>query len=140
MELTELENKHAFSAQFMVNLWLYPIEHKYSMVMDEVKSAKEHYANSDIEEEKAILTLKLQWLNDALVTIEKEQERRACNRKYKPLDIPNVIATPTEKKFTSEQEIKEMLEKGLRELESVCDAEVKIAPPTVLVDYENGIR
>jgi hypothetical protein len=54
--------------------------------------------------------------------------------------IPNVIPTPTEKKFTSEQEIKEMLEKGLRELESVCDAEVKIAPPTVLVDYENAIR
>jgi hypothetical protein len=125
MELTELEKKHAFSSQFMVNLWLYPIEQKYSMVMDEFKSAKEHYDNSDSEEEKAILTVKLQWLDAARITIEEEQERRACNRRYKPLDIPNVIPTPTE-----------ILESAMNEL----DADVKIIPPTVFVDYENGIR
>ena len=91
MELTELEKKHAFSSQFMVNLWLYPIEQKCSMVMNELKSAKEHYDNSDSEEEKSILTVKLQWLDAARITIEEEQEKRACNRRYKPLDIPNVV-------------------------------------------------
>jgi len=69
MELTELEKKHAFSSDFFVNLMLLP--NKYSTLNEEYKRAKECYISADSEEEKQIISLKLQWLHDALLVIEK---------------------------------------------------------------------
>ena len=138
MELTELEKKHAFSSDFFVKLMLYP--NKYATLNEEYKRVKECYSNAESEEEKQIIRLKLQWLHDALLVIEKAIPQNCHNRRYEPLDIPNVIPTPTEKKFTSAEEIKAMIEKGMNELECFFEGEVTIAPPTVLVDYENGRR
>jgi hypothetical protein len=138
MELTELEKKHAFSSDFFVSLMLYP--NKYSTLNEEYKRVKECYSNVDSEEEKQIIRLKLQWLHDALLVIEKAEKQNFHNRRYETLEIPNVIPTPTEKKFTSAEEIKEMLEKGMNELECFFEGEVTIAPPTVFMDFENGVK
>jgi hypothetical protein len=89
MELTELEKKHAFSSDFFVNLMLLP--NKYSTLNEEYKKAKECYISADSEEEKQIIRLKIQWLEDALLVIEKAQGQNYHNRKYEPLDIPNIV-------------------------------------------------
>jgi hypothetical protein len=89
MELTELEKKNAFSSDFFVNLMLYP--NKYSTLNEEYKRAKECYSNADSEEEKQIIRLKLQWLHDALLVIEKAEKQSYTNRRYEPLDIPNIV-------------------------------------------------
>jgi hypothetical protein len=103
MELTELEKKHAFSSDFFVNLMLLP--NKYSTLNEEYKRAKECYISADSEEEKQIISLKLQWLHDALLVIEKAEKQNYTNRRYEPLEIPNVVPTPTESNITENAEV-----------------------------------
>ncbi len=116
MELTELEKKHALTEQFLNELFFYPIEYKYSKIKEQSEAAVECFRNSESEEEMQILKQKIQWLHNALLVIEKAIPQNCHNRRYEPLEIPNIAPAQTEKKFTSAEEIKEML---LRRLESI---------------------
>jgi len=85
-----------FSSQFIVALFLLPIQQKYSMLKDYRTKVKLQYDSLECEKEKALIVEKLEWLDFALTLVEKEEIRRSENRRYEPLEIPNVVPTPTE--------------------------------------------
>lgn len=103
------QTKHGISEDLLNKLFFYPIDLKCSALKSERETAIEWFNKSENEEEKKELRDKLQWLHEALLVVEKASEQNCYNRRYEPLEIPNVIDTPTEQeKEKLHKEVKEM--------------------------------
>jgi hypothetical protein len=94
-----------FDEQFFVSVFLCPIEQKYSTLKDAAKLLRERLANSKNESVTEKINDTIKWLDDALLIIEKAQGQNYHNRRYEPLEIPNVVTTPTESNIAENTEV-----------------------------------